>query len=313
LIALKSPQTLTKFPFKISPGILYALIACLLLGTNAPIAKVLLQQIPAPVLVALLSVGACLGLIVVFGWQYYQQRKLEAKTAINFLQGKDWLWFLSTVFLGGIIAPILFIYGVDHSSAAAASLMLSFEGVATAAIAWIVFKEPFHWLLAVAIAIILAGTIILNSSGAMGLSNPLATAAILVSALCWATDNNLTRHISHRDPVLIALGKNLVAGVVNGAIALSLGHSLPPVLWLLSACTLGVFSYGLSFTFLIMALRLLGSSRTGAYFSITPFIGASLSIMLFRDTITPNFMVAALLIALGVSLCIYEQLKYTKN
>ncbi len=292
--------------FKVSPGILYALGACILFGSNAPMSKILLQQISPPLLAALLNTGAFLGLLIVFGWQQFQ----SPKTAINFPQGRDWLWFFSTVILGGVAAPILFIYGVDHSSAAAASLMLSFEGVATAMIAWVVFKERFHWLLAVAIAIILTGTIILNSSGAAQLSNHLATSAVMVAGLCWATDNNLTRHISHRDPVLLALGKNLVAALVNGIIAFSLGSSLPPIPWLFFACTLGVFSYGLSFTCLIMALRLLGASRTGAYFAITPFVGAGLSIILFREVLTLNFMIAALLIAVGVSLCIYEQLRH---
>jgi drug/metabolite transporter (DMT)-like permease len=302
-------KPLTKFNQlrgKLSPGVLYALAACFLFGSNAPFAKVLLQQISPPLLAALLNIGAALGLFMVFGWQRFQ----NTKTVINFPQGREWFWFLSTVVLGGVAAPILFIYGVDHSSAAAASLMLSFEGIATAAIAWVVFKERFHWLLAVAIAIILTGTIILNSSGAGQLSNPFATLAILTATLCWAMDNNLTRHISHRDPVMIALGKNLVAALVNGTIAISLGSNFPPLPWLFFACTLGVFSYGLSFTFLIMALRLLGASRTGAYFAITPFVGAGLSILLFREVLTLNFIIAALLIAVGVGLCIYEQLRH---
>lgn len=271
--------------------------------------KILLQQISPPLLAALLNTGAALGLLIVFGWQRFQNTQIE----INLPQGRDWLWFLSTVALGGVVAPILFIYGVDRGSAAAASLMLSFEGIATAGIAWLVFKERFHWLLAVAIAIILSGTIILNSSGAGQLSNPLVILAVMGAALCWAMDNNLTRHISHRDPVIIALGKNLIAALVNGAIAASLGSSLPSVPWIFFACTLGVFSYGLSFTFLIMALRLLGASRTGAYFAITPFVGAGLSILLFREVLTQNFIIAALLIAVGVGLCIYEQLRHVSE
>ena len=309
-------KPLTKLPktsLKISPGILYALAACVLFGSNAPLAKILLQQISPPLLATLLNIGASLGLIVIFGWQHFQKTKFQSKPTINFLRGQEWFWFVSTVGLGGVVAPILFIYGVDHSSAAAASLMLSFEGIATAGIAWVVFKERFHWLLAVAIGIILTGTIILNSSGAGQLSNPVATLAIVGACFSWAMDNNLTRHISHRDPVLLALGKNLVAAVVNGIIATSLGASLPPLPWLISACTLGVFSYGLSFTFLIMALRLLGASRTGAYFAITPFVGAGLSILLFREILTPNFIIAALLIGLGVGLCIYEQLRPTSK
>ncbi|NJL91143.1 MAG: DMT family transporter [Coleofasciculaceae cyanobacterium SM2_1_6] len=306
--------------FQISPGILYALIACVLFGSNAPIAKVLLQEISPQLLTALLNTGAAFGLSVLIMGRYLQQnffpptdtsliQQSPPRTPDNFLQGRDWFWFAITTLLGGVTAPTLFIYGVSQIPASIASLLLSFEGMATAVIAWILFKEKFHWLVAVAIALILAGTVILNSGVNTSERNFGGTLAVVTAGFCWATDNNLTRKIAHRDPLPIALGKNIAAGIINGSIALSLGTSLPPLGWMLLACTLGIFSYGLSFTFLIMALRLLGASRAGAYFSITPFVGTGLSIIFLRDPITPNFLVAAILIALGVSLCIYEQLR----
>ncbi len=303
--------------FQISPGIAYALIACVLFGSNAPIAKVLLQEVSPQLLIALLNTGAAFGLSVLIIIKYSQQRFFSSKdtslidqsTPANFLQGRDWLWFAMTTLLGGVIAPTLFVYGVSQIPASVASLLLSFEGMATAVIAWVLFKEKFHWLVAVAIAFILAGTIILNGGVDTSGENFWGTLAVVSAGFCWATDNNLTRKIAHRSPLPIALGKNIVAGLINGLIALSMDINLPPLGWILLACTLGIFCYGLSFTFLIMALRLLGASRAGAYFSITPFVGTGLSIIFLQDKITSNFLVAAVLIALGVGLCIYEQLR----
>jgi drug/metabolite transporter (DMT)-like permease len=311
-----NPKT-PSFGFQISPGILYALIACILFGSNAPIAKVLLQEVSPQLLTTLLNTGAAFGLSVLIIIKYSQQRFFSSKdtsltprsTSTNFLQGRDWFWFAITTLLGGVIAPLSFIYGVNQVPASVASLLLSFEGMATAVIAWVLFKEKFHWLVAVAIAFILAGTIILNGGGETSGVNFWGTLGVVSAGFCWAMDNNLTRKIAHRTPLPIALGKNIAAGIINGLIALSMGTTLPPLGWMLLACTLGIFCYGLSFTFLIMALRLLGASRAGAYFSITPFVGTGLSIIFLQDPITPNFLVAAILIALGVSLCIYEQLR----
>ena len=308
------------FGFQISPGILYALIACILFGSNAPIAKILLQEVPPQLLTALLNTGAAFGLSVLIIVKYSQQRFFSSQdtslidrstptTPANFLQGRDWFWFAMTTLLGGVTAPTLFVYGVSQTPASVASLLLSFEGMATAVIAWVLFKEKFHWLVAVAIAFILAGTIILNGGVNASGGNFWGTIAVVGASFCWAMDNNLTRKIAHRNPMPIALGKNIIAGLINGSIAFSIGTNLPPLGWILLACTLGIFCYGLSFTFLIMALRLLGASRAGAYFSITPFVGTGLSIIFLRDKITSNFLVAAMLIALGVSLCIYEQLR----
>ena len=115
------------------------------------------------------------------------------------------------------------------------------------------------------------------------------------ACLCWAIDNNLTRKVSASDALFIAGTKGLVAGAVNLGLALMLGHSLPA--WPLACTTMvvGLLGYGLSLVFFARALRELGTSRTGAYFSTAPFVGAALSILLLGEPTPPPFWVAAAL------------------
>ena len=123
----------------------------------------------------------------------------------------------------------------------------------------------------------------------------------------WAIDNNLTRKVSAGDPVQIAMLKGLVAGSVNTGLALALGAKLPAASSLLATGVVGFFGYGVSLTLFVLALRHIGTARTGAYFSIAPFVGAAISILFLGDTLTIGFIAAAVLMALGVWLHLTER------
>ena len=66
--------------------------------------------------------------------------------------------------------------------------------------------------------------------------------------------------------------------------------------WFLGA----VFFGGIRFVSFVMAVCGLGTTRTGAYFSTVPFIGAAVAIAYFAATPSPAFWIAAGLMALGV-------------
>ncbi|HEU5235917.1 MAG TPA: DMT family transporter, partial [Pyrinomonadaceae bacterium] len=123
----------------------------------------------------------------------------------------------------------------------------------------------------------------------------------------WAIDNNLTRNISSGDPTQVATAKGLVAGTVNLIIAFSVGVSLPRMLPLGEAGLLGLLSYGVSLVLFVMALRRIGTARTGAYFSAAPFVGALVSIAVLKETISVGFVVAAALMVVGIWLHLTER------
>jgi hypothetical protein len=126
-------------------------------------------------------------------------------------------------------------------------------------------------------------------------------------------DNNLTRNISDADPMQIASIKGFAAGVVNVGIALVLGSSLPSAWILLEAAIVGFFGYGLSLVLFIRSLRLLGSARTGAYFSTAPFSGTTLSILFLHDPVNGNLLIAAALMAVGVWLHVTESHQHSHS
>jgi drug/metabolite transporter (DMT)-like permease len=277
-------------------GVGLALGAAVLFGASTPFAKLLLEDAGPQLLAGLLYLGSGLGLAIV--WLRGRYRSEVARETP--LTARNLPWLAGAIAFGGVLGPLLSMTGLARTPASGASLLLNLEGVFTALIAWFVFHENFDRRIALGMLSIVGGGVALSWEGLLawgGLVGPLAIAA---ACLCWAIDNNLTQKVSAGDPVQIAMIKGLAAGSVNTAIAFFLGATLPAVPRVAAALVLGFVGYGVSLVFFVLALRHLGTARTGAYFSTAPFAGAALSLAIFRERPTPLFLVAAALMAVGV-------------
>jgi drug/metabolite transporter (DMT)-like permease len=191
--------------------------------------------------------------------------------------------------------------------ASGAALLLNAEGVFTALIAWFAFRENFDRRIALGMALIVAGAILLSWSHELRLGTAWPALAVLGACLCWAIDNNLTRKVALADASYIAMLKGLSAGTSNLVLALLAGATMPGLTTTLGAGVLGFFSYGLSLMLFVLALRHLGTARTGAYFSVAPFFGAVLAVPLLGESITLPLLVAGALMAFGVWLHVTER------
>ncbi|HTG96602.1 MAG TPA: EamA family transporter [Burkholderiales bacterium] len=281
-------------------AIAYALASAALFGASTPLAKLLVGEVAPLALAGLLYLGSGIGL---FAWFLLRMRR-EAATSLS---RADWPWLAGAIAAGGIAGPALLMFGLARCDGATASLLLNLESVFTASIAWVVFRENVDRRVFLGMAAIVAGGVVLSWDElprAGGLAGPLLIAA---ACLLWAIDNNLTRRVSGGDAVTIAGMKGLVAGSVNLSLALLQGASLPGAGLLASAAAVGFFGYGISLVFFVVALRNLGTARTGAYFSVAPFFGAALALLVLRESPSSAFWVAAGLMALGVWLHLTER------
>jgi drug/metabolite transporter (DMT)-like permease len=279
-------------------GIVYALLSAVLFGVSAPFAKILLGEISPWLLAGLLYLGSGIGLAIA---------RLIWRSKEAGLAGQDVPWLGAAVLAGGVAAPVLLLFGLAQSSASEASLLLNLESVLTLVIAWVVFKENVDRRLMVGAVAIVAGAVVLSwpEEADVGLSwGPFLIAA---ACLAWAIDNNLTRKVSAADPMQIAMVKGLAAGVVNVVIALLAGAPWPAATALGQAALLGFLSYGVSLTLFVLALRHVGTARTGAYYSLAPFIGAGTAILFLGEPVTATFVAGGILMAIGLWLHLTEQ------
>jgi drug/metabolite transporter (DMT)-like permease len=201
---------------------------------------------------------------------------------------------------------LLLMIGLTRTPASSASLLLNLEGALTAVVAWFIFRENFDRRVALGMAAIVVGGAIISWDGRAEVGGVIGPVAIAGACLAWAIDNNLTQRISASDPIQIAMIKGLVAGTTNLSIALALGAALPGATVIGAAAVLGFLSYGVSLVFFVLALRRLGTARTGAYFSTAPFVGALVSLIVWRDPLTVALVLGGALMGVGVWLHVSE-------
>jgi drug/metabolite transporter (DMT)-like permease len=253
---------------------------------TCPLAKLLLVSINSWLLAGLLYLGAGIGLtlyrlvlIIVLG---------KSRPSVH-LSKQEWGWFAGAIIAGGVVEPVLQMIGLTQLPASGAALLLNAEGVFTVLLAWIVFRESFDRRILLGMLAIVAGTVVLSwPSGQISFGTVGASLALLGACLAWAVDNNLMRKVAASE------GRHLVSGVQK------LGASLPSLVGIGGALVLGSFAYGLSLALFIVGLRHLGTARTGAYFSVAPFFGATVAVVLLGDTLTLQLLAGAILMTLGV-------------
>ena len=279
------------------------LLAAVLFGASAPISKLLLGDIQPVMLAGLLYLGSGLGLLLLKGVRLFSVKRMKVEAR---LAGRDYVWLAAAILAGGIAAPILLLVSLGKTPASTASLLLNFEAVATALIAWLIFRESLGKLTLAAILLItIAGILLsLDFSGGWGLS--LGSLGILLACLFWGMDNNFTRNISLKDPVSITLIKGLVGGTFSTLLALAIGNSFPSVDKVIGALLLGSLGYGASIVLFIRAMRGLGVARTSAFFNISPLVGVILSLVLLHDQPGWMFYITIPLLAVGAYLLMSE-------
>ncbi len=122
--------------------ILIALLSALLFGASTPIGKILLENLPPFQLAGLLYLGAAFG-VLPFSLKRKSRLLPKKMDKANILR-LSW-----AICLGGIIGPVLLLFGLRMTSAASVAMWLNLELVATAILGFILFKDNlgfFGWL-----------------------------------------------------------------------------------------------------------------------------------------------------------------------
>ncbi len=276
-------------------AILFAFGSAALFGLSTPAAKILLGSVHPAMLAGLFYCGAGLGVAAL-----RLLRASRAGTHEVALGRRDVPWLVGAVACGGVTGPLLLMIGLAGTEAATASLLLTFEGAATALIARLFFRESYGLRLVLGMACLVSGAAALVWSGPPTLNAMSGPPAIVGACFAWALDNNFTRKISLADPLQIVEIKGLVAGPVNLALGFWAGGALPPLTPSLLAAAVGFVGYGLSLVLFVLALRELGAARTSAYFATAPFMGALGAVVALDDPVTVQLAGAGVLMAAGV-------------
>ena len=275
-------------------GIIMAILAAVLYAVSSPFSKVLLNEMPPTLMAGFLYLGAGIGMSLIAVLRRVRQAEI---TEIHLSKAE--LPYTVAMVLLDIVAPICMLIGLSATTAANASLLNNFEIVATALIALVVFKERISKRLWMGILFVTFSSVILSFEDFSSLEFSYGSLFVLLAAVFWGLENNCTRKLSSCDPLEIVLLKGIFSGIGSIVIGLVLGERLMNLWSVIAVMALGIVSYGLSIYFYVHAQRLLGAARTSAYYAVSPFIAAFLSILIFGQMPEVTYFIALMLMAVG--------------
>jgi drug/metabolite transporter (DMT)-like permease len=284
---------------------LAVILSAVLFGLSPPLAKLLLKGVPPVGLAGILYLGVFVGLTLYSTGRKTWVRRGRERPAP--LEKKDRGWLVGAVVCGGILGPICLMTGLSQISGFSASLLLNLEGLFTALIAVFFFKEDAGRRIWLALGAMTLAGVFLAWDPRQARFHITGSLLVLLAMLCWGLDNNFTRNISDKDPIQIARIKGFFAGAASLSLAVVLGFKPLLNMTLVYSLGLGAVSYGLSLVLFIKALEGLGAFRTGAFFSLAPFVGACASFFILKEPAGWSMFPAALLMAAGVWLVISEK------
>ena len=279
-------------------GIILAILAAALYAINSPFSKLLLDYMPSTLMAGFLYLGAGLGMggVALF-------RKLTNREHTEEKITKSDLPYTIVMIALDIAAPIFLLLGLTYTTAANASLLNNFEIVATSLIALVIFKEKISSRLWLGIGFVVSSCLILSFEDISSLKFSLGSLFILLACVCWGIENNCTRRLSSKDPLEIVLLKGIFSGLGSIAIGFAIGERVSHLWSVVAVLLVGCVAYGFSIFVYVYSQRLLGAARTSAYYSIAPFIGVLLSLLIFREIPPYTFFAALLFMAVGAWLC----------
>lgn len=282
-------------------AILYALLAAAFYAINVPLSKLLLAHVGPTTMAALLYLGAGIG-VGVLSLIQSKDRKASAK-----LDKQDLPFVIGMIVLD-IAAPILLMLGIQKGTSANASLLGNFEIVATTVIALVIFKEAVSKRLWIAIALITLASALLSFEGAESFRFSIGSLYVLLAATCWGLENNCTRKIASKNTYEIVILKGLFSGLGSLIIALIRREPLPAFGYIAAALLLGFVAYGLSIFLYVRSQNTLGAAKTSAYYAVAPFIGAFLSFVILKESLSWMYALALAVMVAGAALAVVDTL-----
>ena len=298
-------------------GYVGAITSAIFFGMAATLNKIILEDIHPLIVAGLIYfiAGILLFCVRLSPLQNLVLSIMETPTKTETVIARRDFEILAIVILSGaVIAPFLFLYGLNETTAVNASLLSNTEALFTVLIAFLFLKERGTSKDYIGILLIVIGAIFVTTNAEfqkLTLTRGVFGNALIVGAcLFWGVDNNLSKLVSKkRDLVLITALKCSIGGgaLLLLSISLKLDFQIPlfsiPYLF-----SVGAFSIGFSILFFLFALREIGSMKTGVIFSTSSIFGAAFAFIMLRETFSLIQLIAGFTMFLGVYI-VYKKSK----
>lgn len=279
-------------------GGLIALTAAVLFGVSTPLVQRFGAGIGSFTTAALLYAGAALIGVAL-------RRPVEHEARVR---RSDAPRLALMAFFGAVVGPVALAWGLQHTSGASASLMLTLEAVFTAILARWAHHETLDRRVVLAMLLMtLGGMALVIDRAEGGAGQTLGLLAVMAATAAWGVDNTLSRRVADRDPGQVVMLKGALGACAAALIAWAFGEPVPAPWSALALLAVGATGYGLSLRFYLLAQRAFGAARTGSVFAFAPFVGALVALLLGERGGSAWMLAGAVLMACGIVLHLAER------
>ena len=281
-------------------GFWLAILSALFFSLNVPVSKFLLQTISPYWLASLLYFGAGFGMLL---FRFFGKRKVDSKIEIR----HQIKWFALMIFLD-ILAPILFLIGVNTTDGVVVGLLSNTELIFTLVVALIVFKEKLNPRLWFSLSLIFMGVFLSNIPDG-SFQFQIGQLWILFAMALWGLENNVSRKLSLGNPLNVVMIKGLATGIGTMIISVVLLETIPSTFDMLIALLAGFVIYGGSLIFYVFSQRTLGAARVQMIQSFAPLAGGLLAFLFFNEVVSIYTWIGYLLVMIALSMIGLDLLK----
>ena len=279
-------------------GGLIALLAAVLFGASTPLVQRFGANIASFWTAALLYAGVALvGALL--------RRPVEREASVRV---SDARWLALMALFGAVIGPVALAWGLQGTSGASASLMLTLEAVFTAVLARLWYHESLDRRVVLAMTLLtLGGMALVLGRAESGATPMLGLLAVVMPTAAWGVDNTLSRAVAERDPGQVVMLKGALGALATTLLAFLFGEPLPALWPALGLLAVGATGYGLSLRFYLLAQRSFGAARTGSVFAFAPFVGVAIAFALGERSGSVWMLAGAALMVAGIVLHLAER------
>jgi drug/metabolite transporter (DMT)-like permease len=251
-------------------------------------------------LASLLYFGAGLGMLL---FRFFGKRQEKNKVNIR----HQIQWFVLMIFLD-ILAPILFLIGVNTTDGVVVGLLSNTELIFTLVVALIVFKEKLNPTLWLSLSLIFIGVFLSNIPDG-SFQFQIGQLWILFAMALWGLENNVSRKLSLGNPLNVVMIKGLATGIGTMIISVVLLETIPSTVDIIIALFAGFIIYGGSLIFYVFSQRTLGAARVQMIQSFAPLTGGLLAFLFFNEVVGIYTWFGYLLVMIALSMIGLDLLK----
>ena len=266
--------------------------AFVLWGSQYVVSKVALRTIPPVTLLALRYLVSIPALLLV----------LRLRRALKPVDRRDWPILFAIGFTGYFASFCLQMLGIDRLTGSLSSLLGAMNPIFIPILAALFLHERITLSKIACVALSMLGVVVIVGVG--GTAAAAGVLMMLVSVFLWSTASIIIRRISGRyDPMQIALIAICCALPLTGAwslIELQSAACSFSVQSVLAVLYMGIFGTAVTHSLWNYSLRVMDASFCSMFYPMQPLVSAILGVLFLHETVTPSFILGALMICGGI-------------